>query len=158
MTSQLNTIKFAENYLLVDLAKCMRCQKAAKATPIQKTDESLTVAYVCPDSHVSRVVYFAANPDVKWFENFLRNQLGDRVRSKDVRKATRYGWEFAGNAEKEILNNVTQFYWTFYARNEDEKKYSTILCAKERGGCGKLFTQSTAEKSILCHACSKKIS
>jgi hypothetical protein len=150
-------VKFAENYLLVSIAKCMRsCQKPAKATPIQRTDESLTVAYVCPESHVSRIVYFATNPDAKWFESFLRNQLGDRIRSRDIRKATRHGWELDGNAEKEIPNDVTQFYWTFYARNEEEKNYSTILCMKERGGCGRLFTQSFARKSVLCPDCLKR--
>ena len=133
----------------------MRCKKPAKAVPIQKTKENLTVAYVCPDSHVSRVVYFAANADARSFDGFLRDQLGDRIRSRDIRKATRHGWELAGKAEEEISNDVTQFYWTFYAKNEEDKKYSTLLCAKEGGGCGRLFTQSIVENSVLCPDCSK---
>jgi len=159
LTGQMNVVKLSEKYLLVD-GKCSRCQKTAKATKLQRTEESLTVAYTCPDSHVSRVVYFASSPSVKWFEGFLRNQLGDRIRSKDIRRATRYGWELGGNAEEEILNSagpkgITQFYWTFYARNDEDKAHATVLCSEDHGGCGRLFLQSIAETSRLCPQCSK---
>jgi hypothetical protein len=122
--------------------------------PIRRTEEELMAAYVCSDSHVSRVVYFAVDTDAKSFEDFLRSQLGDRVRPRDIRKATRYGWELGGNAEKEISSRITELYWTFYAQNEKEKEYGTVLCATVKGGCGRLFTAPIAEKSLLCPACS----
>ena len=149
-------VRFAEDYLLTDISTCMRCKKPSKAAPIQRNEEGLIVAYVCPDSHVSRVVNIGTNPDLKSFEHFLRNQLGERVRSRDVRKATRYGWELAGDAENRIPDKIIQVYWTFYARNENEKEFLTILCSKQSGGCGKLFTRSIAEESVLCPDCSKR--
>lgn len=149
------TVKFAEEHLLVDIGKC-KCNKPSKATPIRRNEDSLIVAYVCPDHHVSRVVYFGVNPDVRFFDDFLRNQLGERVRARDFRRATRYGWEFAGDAERKIPGKITQIYWTFYAKNEDEKGFFTILCSKENGGCGKLFTRSNAEKTTLCPVCSQR--
>jgi len=148
-------VRFAEEYLLVDNGKC-KCKKNSKATPLHRNEHSLIAAYVCPDHHVSRVVNFGTNPDLKSFETFLKNQLGEQVRARDFRKATRYGWELPRDAEKKIPGKITQIYWTFYARNEKEKELFTILCPKENGGCGKLFTRSTAEGTILCPDCSKK--
>ena len=158
MTGQMNVVKLSEKYLLVD-GKCLRCRKPAKATKLQGTEASLTVAYTCSENHVSTVIYFASSPNVKWFEGFLRKQLGDRIRSRDIRRATRYGWELGGNAEEEILNSaapkgITQFYWTFYPRTDEDKSHPTVLCSEDQGGCGRLFLQST-ELSRLCPHCTK---
>jgi hypothetical protein len=146
---------FYENYLLSDIAKCMRCQKPAIATLLEKTDEAVIAGYVCADNHVSRVVYFANNPNKALFEEFLRNQLGECVRSRDIRKATRHGWELSGAAEKEIPNDLIQLYWTFYAKNDEEKNLTTYLCQQQNGGCGRLFTQSGSQRIMLCPTCSK---
>ena len=152
----LNAVKLSEKYLLIDGARCSRCQKPTKAMLLHDTADGIIYGYVCGGGHVSRVVYFAAVPDVNWFEGFLRNQLGDRIRSKDLRKATRHGWELGGDAEKEMSASVAQFYWTFYPQNEEERKYATSLCSKEKG-CGRLFTQSISENSIICPDCSKRV-
>jgi hypothetical protein len=154
LVGQLNDVKLSKRFLLIDSAKCVRCKEEAKATPLLESADSIIAGYVCRNGHVSRVVYFATNPDTSWFEDFLRNQLGDRVRSKDIRKATRHGWELGANAEKEMPTSVAQFYWTFYPLNEEERNYNTSLCSKEKG-CGKLFTQSISENSVLCPECSK---
>ena len=148
-------MKFVEDYLLVDTAKCGRCKKPAKAMPLRKTEDELTAAYVCPENHVSRVVYFAKDPDERLFEEFLRNQLGERIKARDIRKATRHGWELGVKAEKEIPSKITELYWTFYAKTDKEKEYGTNLCAKQNGGCGRLFTAPINEKSGLCPVCSK---
>ncbi len=95
MTDQL--LSFVEKYL-VDDAKCSRhCDKQATFVPIKQSDTSLVGAYVCPQNYVSRVVYFADNPDPNWFHKFLVDKFGKaEVRSRDIRKATRHGWELGG--------------------------------------------------------------
>lgn len=67
--------------------------------------------------------------------------------------ATRHGWELGGKAEdeiKEISDSVKEYYWTMYARTDEEKKYGTFLCAKSDGGCGKLFNKLRSDSSKLC--------
>jgi len=104
-------------------------------------------------------VYFAAKPDAYWFIDFLRNQLTEKwVKSGDIRSATRHGWELGGNAESEISQiatsgKITQYYWTFYPKTNEEKLNGTFLCPKEKGGCGRLFTKLNTEDSRLCANC-----
>lgn len=98
-------------------------------------------------------------PNPTWFEKFLVEQVGDRLRKKDIRVATRHGWELGGRAEDEIKeisisSSIREYYWTFYARSDDDKKYGTFLCQKKEGGCGKLFTKFISDDSRLCPACS----
>jgi hypothetical protein len=154
-------LSFVIKYLVLDGVKCSHCEKRAKFVPIYQKDSSLVGAYVCPEAHVSRVVYFADNPDSLWFENYLRDQLGDRLRGKDIRMASRHGWELGGNAEKEIASlsksgKIVQYYWTFYALNDQEKLLGTFLCREENGGCGRLYTKLKTDGSTLCPECSKR--
>lgn len=151
---------FVTDYLIVKDTKCYRhCQGLAKFVPLLRARNSLVGAYVCPQSYVSRVVYFADKPDAKWFEKFLSDQLGStRVKAKDVRRATRHGWELGGAAEEEISTvsndgRLLQYYWTFYARTDEEKQNGTYLCSKEDGGCGRLYLRSNSESSKLCPNC-----
>lgn len=151
---------FVNKYLLEKDPKCYRhCQMPTKLVPLSQSESSLVGAYVCPQSYVSRVVYFADNPNPKWFEEFLTNQLGIvRVKSKDIRKATRHGWELGGKAEEEITQvsktgKLVQYYWTFYPKTDEEKQTGTYLCSKENGGCGRLYTKSNTDSSKLCQNC-----
>jgi len=153
-------LDFVEHYLVIDGAKCYRhCEQPAKFTPIFQSESSLVGAYVCPQGYVSRVVYFAANPDAEWFKEFLRNPLGEkRVKTQDIRSATRHGWELGGTAEAEISKvaksgTITQYYWTFYPKTNEEKSLGTFLCPKEEGGCGRLYTKLNTEDSRLCPNC-----
>jgi hypothetical protein len=151
-------LSFVSKYLVVDGVKCSHCGKRANFVTIYQKDSSLVGAYVCSEGYVSRVVYFADNPDAVWFGNFLRDQLGDRFRGKDIRMASRYGWDLGGRAEKETAvvsksGKIVQYYWTFYALNEEEKFTGTFLCREENGGCGKLYTKLKTEASTLCTDC-----
>lgn len=131
---------------------------------ISEPDSSATTvvgAYVCPANYVSRVVYFAEDPNPDWFEKFLIDQVGDRLRKKDIRMATRHGWELGGSAEDEILeispsHTIKEYYWTFYAGSEDDKESGTFLCQKREGGCGQLFNKLVSSESRLCPACSQR--
>ena len=153
-------LEFVKKYLVEDGAKCYRhCEQPTKFVPISELESSLVGAYVCPQKYVSRVVYFADNSDPDWFERFLREQVGDgRLRAIDIRRATRFGWELGREAEKEISQvsrsgKVTQYYWTFYARSDEERQSGTYLCPREQGGCGKLFTKQKTDESIFCTNC-----
>lgn len=151
---------FVNDFLIANDAKCYRhCQAPTKFVPISRSDSSLVGAYVCPQSYVSRVVYFADNPDAKWFERFLTDQLGtSRAKTKDIRKATRHGWELGGGAEEKIRNvsengRLVQYYWTFYPKSDEEKQNGTFLCSKEAGGCGQLYVKPNEDNSKLCQKC-----
>ena len=152
---------FVEDYLIDGTAKCYRhCQRPARFAPTYKVGSNALVgAYVCPDNYVTRVVYFADHPDEKWFEKFLKEQVGlNLLRTRDIRVATRHGWELGGNAEKEIARvagpekNLKEYYWTFYARSDDDKKNGTFLCSN----CGRLFADSISYNGKLCAQCRAK--
>jgi hypothetical protein len=152
-------LSFVNKYLVVEGLPCGRhCNKPVKFHPLDSGTE-LVGAYVDPEYYVSRVVYFSEKPNSPWFENFLKEQGGEpRVRKKDIRYATRHGWELGGNAEEEISqvspDGIREYYWTFYAQNDADKQEGTFFCAKENGGCGRLFTQKIAGAKKLCPRCS----
>jgi hypothetical protein len=147
---------FVNRYLVVKEAKCQRhCQEPARFVPLSQEKSGLVAAYVCPGNHVARVVYFSLEPDPDWFEKSLKGQIGDLLRSRDLRSATRHGWELGGNAETDIQmisdHGVKQYYWTFYPKSEEEKTMGAFQCLD----CGKLFSKQFADDSKLCSNCRK---
>jgi hypothetical protein len=110
-------------------------------------------------------VYVAKEPQPGWLKEWLSNQVGEsRVREKDIRFATRHGWELGSRAEEEIRNlmpdrrGIRQYYWVFYPKNKDEEREGTFLCPEDKGGCGKLFTKSIESSILLCQHCAAKTS
>ena len=95
------------------------------------------------------------------FKSSLVDQFGKaEVRARDIRKATRHGWELGGEAEKEISNisksgSICQYYWTSYPQTDREKEYGIFICAKQDGGCGKFYSKLKSDESKLCPNCSK---
>ncbi len=160
-------IDFARKYLIYDGVKCGRhCERSVRFVelPIKHSgDDEIAGAYVDPGDYVSRVVYFSLSPDHQWFRGFLREQLGERLKDKDLRFATRHGWELGREAEAEAqallakgnAKGITEYYWTFYPRSEEEKKRGTYFCSKEKGGCGKRLFVSDDPNS-LCESCGRK--
>jgi hypothetical protein len=148
---------FVNRYLVVKDAKCHRhCQDPARLVSMFIGDSSVVGAYICPSSYVSRVVYFAVRPDREWFEKFLREQVGSMLRPRDLRVATRHGWELGGNAEAEILGisdtgDVKEYYWTFYPKTDPEKSMGAFICKN----CGTLFAKSFSDESAVCPKCTK---
>ena len=145
---------FVDKYLIVRDAKCYRhCQDPAKFTPLKSDSPGIVGGYVCPGNYTSRVVYFSQSPDREWFEGYLKDRLGDLVRSKDIRSGTRHGWELGGNAEVEIekisSDGVKQFYWTFYPATDEEKSEGAFRC----GNCGRLFAKQFSDPSKVCPDC-----
>ena len=152
---------FSKRFLVVEGAKCYRhCERPTRFVQLFEEDAKLLGAYVCPDDYVSRVVAFSLAPEISWFESFLRNQVGDRLRSKDIRWATRHGWELGREAERNVgkltdpNRGLTETYWTFYAKDEKDKKSGSFLCSSKHGGCGtRLFTKRLDEDVKLCENC-----
>jgi hypothetical protein len=145
---------FVNGYLIVQDAKCYRhCQEPAKFTPLKSDKPGIIGGYVCPGNYASRIVYFSLDPDREWFEGYLKKQLGDAVRSRDIRSATRHGWELGGNAEAEIKKISTaglkQFYWTFYPATDEEKTRGAFRC----DNCGRLFAKEFSDPSKVCPDC-----
>ena len=145
---------FVNTYLIIQDAKCYRhCQEPAKFSSLKSDKSGIVGAYICPGNYATRVVYFSQKPDPEWFEKFLKDQLGDLVRSRDIRSATRHGWELGGNAETEIREiidgGLKQFYWTFYPASDGEKTRGAFRCEN----CGALFAKQFSDDSKLCLEC-----
>jgi hypothetical protein len=120
-------------------------------------------AYVCPDGYVSRVVYFSVYPDVKPLKSFLYSQVGEEiVADRDIRPATRHGWELGSDAMAEIgevspTGTIKEVYWTVYPETEDERNRGVFVCSypgKGRG-CNRLFVQDKESRNRLCPKCKK---
>ena len=152
MTDQL--LSFVEKYLVASDAKCSRhCNMNAKFVTLNKTTSSIVGAYACPENYVSRIVYFAENPEPKWFERFIVDQVG-KINSRDIRTATRHGWELGGSAESEIARvsksrEIMQYYWTPYPKTDEEKNSGVFICE----GCGNLYSKLKIDESKLCQKC-----
>jgi len=155
-TSKEHFVDFVYHYLIVRDARCYRhCQNQAQFVSLESKADGIVGGYICPGNYASRVVYFSLHPDREWFEGFLKDQAGNLVKSKDIRSATRHGWELGGLAESEILkvsdNGVRQFYWTLYPATEEEKTKGAFRCGK----CGRLYVKQFSNDSKVCPDCAK---
>jgi len=152
---------FVEKYLSFE-GQCRRhCEEPASFTKLSSSEDRLVGAYVCPGGFVSRVIYFGRKADIVGFNHFLEDHVGkDFVNSRDLRVATRYGWELGGDALSEIGNMspegvISEVYWTVYPRTDEEKNRGVFLCqdSREKRGCARLFIQGINSKNRLCPKC-----
>ena len=130
---------------------------------IKGSGEEVVAAYTCPDGIVSQVVYFTKSmPDLEWFRDFLSEQVGKRnVSKRDLRIASRYGWELGREARQELESQlgqkgkITEVYWTRYPKTEQQKKIAISLCIGDSNepGCMKLFAHSRRSKLARCPVC-----
>jgi hypothetical protein len=118
-------------------------------------------AYVCPERFVSRVIYFSTDPDIAWFKKFLLTQVDEEiVHDRDLRPATRHGWELARDALIEIRNAsskgvLSEVYWTTYPKTNKEKRRGIFLCSNAQKGeeCRRLFIKEVNSPNRLCPKC-----
>jgi hypothetical protein len=155
--------RFVKNHLIFK-GHCRRhCEKPVSFLELWSNSEEVVGAYACPDGYVSRVIYFSVNPDLEWYTSFLSSQVGkDVVKDRDIRPASRHGWELDPNALAEISDmtptgTVKEVYWTIYPQTEIEKHRGVFLCHDTKGnqGCGKLFVQDRTSRNRLCSNCSR---
>ena len=142
--------EFVEKYLTFQ-GQCHRhCDNPSTLVHLKSDSKSLIGAYVCPSGYVSRVVYFSAFPDVKPLKDFLYSQVGQEiVKDRDIRPATRHGWELGNDALAEIgsvspTGVIKEIYWTVYPKTEDERRRGIFLRSYLKQGRrrGKLFIQN----------------
>jgi hypothetical protein len=153
--------EFVEAYLTFK-AQCNRhCDSPSSFVDLRSDSDNVIGAYVCPGGYVSRVIYFSVHPDVKQFKRFLIFQVGEEiVNDRDIRPATRHGWELGGDAMAEIgevspTGVIKETYWTVYAKTEDERKRGVFVCShpKKAMGCNRLFVQDKKSRNRLCPKC-----
>jgi hypothetical protein len=148
--------------------KCFRhCDKPTSMRVVSQNSTSVVGAYVCPDGFVSQVVYFSLKPDMQWFERMLSDQVGmENFSPRDIRIASRHGWELGGTAREIVEANLGQgasireAYWTRYAKTEEQKQLAVSLCQGDgsKAGCMKLFMHDRGSVERLCPACKAKLS
>jgi hypothetical protein len=153
--------EFVEKYLTFQ-GRCYRhCDRPSSFVDLRSDLNNVIRAYVCPDGYVSRVVYFSVYPDVKQLRSFLHSQVGEEiVADRDIRPATRHGWELGSDVMVEIgelspTGTVKEVYWTVYPKTEDEKNRGIFICSHlEKGrGCSRLFVQDKGSRNRLCPKC-----
>lgn len=152
---------FVEKYLTFK-GRCRRhCNQFTSLVKLSSSRERFTGAYLCQRGFVSTVVYFSKEADIKGFTNFLENQLGKGVvRGRDLRVATRYGWELKNRAFLDMGDVshdgfIKEVYWTVYPRTEVEQNWGVFFCQdwRRKKGCGRLFLQVINSKNSLCPKC-----
>jgi glutaredoxin len=118
-------------------------------------------AYVCPNGYAARLLCFTQEADIKWFKNFLTKQVGkDLVKDRDLRIATRHGWELGGDLTTEIRSlsstgKISAVYWTTYPQTEEEKRRGVFVCSDPQTGkgCRRLFVQEITSTNRFCPHC-----
>ncbi|HXX87674.1 MAG TPA: hypothetical protein VEH86_04420 [Candidatus Acidoferrum sp.] len=152
--------EFVEKYLKFQ-GQCKHCDEPSSLVLLQSDPKNIIGAYVCPNRYVSRVVYFSVNPDIKLLKAFLYSQVGKQiVADRDIRPATRHGWELGSDALAEIgkvspNGVIKEVYWTVYPKTEDERNMGIFLCSHSEKGSriGRLFIQDKKSRNTLCPKC-----
>jgi hypothetical protein len=150
---------------LVFKVNCRRhCEEPAEYKAILSEQNWVVGVYSCPDGFVSRVVYYSLEPDLDWFYTFLSGQLGKKmVKKRDLRTATRYGWELDEHAAADLADltselrtpMIREVYWVHHPATDAEKSTGVFLCSDRAHGkgCGRLFIQDITSKNRLCPEC-----
>jgi hypothetical protein len=156
--------RLVERHLVFDVTCRGHCSRPASFKSLSEEQGKVVGAYLCPEGFVSRVVYFGLTPDLEWFHRFLSGQLGgEMVQRRDLRVASRHGWELGEGAAEEFGRLaregqrpvVKEVYWTRYPRTDADKRRGVFLCSdpKRGRGCGRLFVQEVTSKAKLCPQC-----
>jgi glutaredoxin/predicted Zn-ribbon and HTH transcriptional regulator len=151
---------------LVFQVECRRhCEEPADFRALRTEKDGIVGVYSCPGGFVSRVVYYSLDPNLDWFYTFLSDQLGKgKVKKRDLRIATRYGWELDEHAASELADLTSarppvmrEVYWVHHPSNDAEKSTGVFLCSdpERRRGCGRLFIQELTSKNRLCPKCKR---
>ena len=155
-----------ERYLVFKVECRQHCCKTADFRVIAHAEkqDGIVGVYICPNGFVSRVVYFSLEPNLNWFYAFLSGQLGKKmVQKRDLRIATRYGWELDEDATRELAyltsklqtQAIGEVYRLHRPETEVEKSRGVLLCSDpEQGrGCRRLFVQEVTSRNRLCSKC-----
>ena len=157
-----NSIKTFVNKNIRFNGRCrIHCDKITSLVELWSDSNIFAGAYVCPSGYASRLLCFNREPDIEWFKNFLTNQVGEEmVKDRDLRVATRYGWDLEGDLAIEIRSLspsgvINVVYWTMYPKSEEERRRGVFLCSDPQTGkgCNRLFVQELTSTNRLCPQC-----
>jgi len=157
-----NSIKTLVTKKIQFTGQCrLHCDQSTSLVELWSDSKRYAGAYVCPNGYASRLLCFNREADIKWFKNFLTNQVGDEmVKDRDLRVATRHGWELEGDLTTEIRSLsstgvINVVYWTTYPQTEEEKRRGVFLCSDPQtgNGCRRLFVQEVTSMKRLCPQC-----
>lgn len=151
--------EFVRKYLSF-AGKCYRhCDKPTSMKILSQGPSEVVGAYVCPDGFVSQVVHFSVKPNIEAFQELLSDQAGrENVSRRDIRVATRHGWELGSNATKALESNlgaggtITEAYWRRYPKTDEDKKKVVSLCVS----CNHLYVHGSDDKDRMCPTCKRK--
>jgi len=152
---------FIDKYLRFKSQCRGHCDKSSFLLELNSNSETFVGAYICPDQYVSRVVCLSVNRDIARFKNFLLSQLDQKiVNDKDIRPATRHGWELGNDALSQIIDvsptgKVTEVYWSISPKLTKERNFGVFLCNDPVNelGCRRLFVQELQTPNKLCKHC-----
>ena len=156
------SLKSFVNKYLNFKGQCRRhCKKFTSLKELWPDSNNMVGAYVCPDGYVSRIIYFSIDPDINWFKNFLMTQIGNDIfHDRDLRLATRHGWELISDTSTEInkispMGMIKEVYWTNYPKTDEERRQGIFLCSNPQKGkeCKKVFVQEINSTNRLCQKC-----
>jgi hypothetical protein len=151
--------EFVQKYLSFT-GKCYRhCDKLTSMKILSQGSSQMIGAYVCPDGFVSQVIHFSVKPDLTSFQDLLADQVGaENVKSRDIRIATRHGWELGSGASQVLESSLghggtlTEAYWRRYPQSQEEKKQAVLLCKS----CNRLFIHRSDDGQQVCPTCQRK--
>jgi hypothetical protein len=139
----------------------LHCDQSTSLVELWSDAKQYVGVYVCPNGYAARLLCFNQDADSKWFKNFLSKQVGESmVKDRDLRIATRHGWELGGDLTNEIKGlsssgKIKVVYWTTYPQTEEEKRQGVFLCSDLQldKGCRRLFVQKITSSKRLCPQC-----
>lgn len=151
--------EFVREYLNFT-GRCYRhCDKPTSMKILSQGSSEVVGAYICPDGFVSQVVHFSVKPNIAAFQDMLSDQVGkENMSPRDIRVATRHGWELGSNATKTLESNlgtggtVTEAYWRRYPKTEEDKTRAVSLCIS----CNRLYVHGSDDKDRMCPTCKRK--
>lgn len=159
---QHNTLKNIVETSLTFSSQCRRhCTKTTTLIELWSNPTKIIKAYVCPDGYVSRVIAFSLEPSTTWFRNFLLSQgVGKILNSRDLRLASRHGWELKTDISQTIKHVsptgvIYEIYWTIYPKTDEERQKGLFLCSnhEQNKGCNRLFVQNIHSSNRCCPQC-----
>lgn len=144
--------------------KCYRhCEGESKIRVLSEEKDRMLSVYVCSGGYVSRFIGYCSEPDLEWFKDKVRKMVeGVEVTDRDIRVATRHGWELGAEAYsllKEMYRRgeiafpwIREVYW--FRRGV----HGLFMCVGTDSikGCGRFFINPSGGNQPLCPNCSKK--
>jgi hypothetical protein len=117
----------------------------------RKKDGSILCFQACPGRYVSRVIFYNADPEdlISYLKDAAK---GIEIKERDVRVATRYGWDLGLKGTSGKVMRVS--YWTQNygaSKVSNENRRALFLCSR----CESPFVKEFNSIASTCERCSR---